>query len=309
MKPSTAISALVLTRFLISDVSCVSVTVESSLVRSETKPQKDEPVKLQLELQPSGSMQPSREGGSSKVGKPMCELDWPLGPEGGCKCTDEAKHNLILEEDECMEAARQAGVSAPFLTFRLHSEWYDHHPKGCFKQTCSEDPKGICYFFNPVGDNPAQCRNQTKLTNGEDAPKVTGQPVCKREKYLNGTTNANDGCPTGYQNIMDADYCAEAANCIGITAGSEFRVTSKNQSRHDDFPNGCFVDNRDGKVYFNPPLENWEPPKSPVGTPLCNNSESTFFKGKAGAGDTDMSARAGEASTATTTTTTAAPAI
>lgn len=304
MKPVSSIAVLALTRFLISDVSCVSVTVEGSLVRSESK-QKDEPVKMQLELQPSGAMQPSREDDSA-VGKAMCEMDWPLGPEGGCKCADEAKHNLILEEDECMEAARQAGVSAPFLTFRLHSEWYNHHPKGCFKQSCSQDPKGICYFFNPVGDNPARCKNETKLVNGNDAPEVTGQPVCKRPKYQNGTLNSNEGCPTGYQNIIDAAYCKDAAVCMGITQGSEFRVTSKNQSRHDDFPKGCFVDNKDGKVYFNPLLENWVAPRSPFGTPLCNNSESTFFEGTGGTGGTDVSARAGEASTVTTTT--AAPA-
>jgi len=300
--------------FLISDVSSVSITAETTVIRSEKKFQEVRPSgeirEVELEMQPSGATEPELgHGDAAGVTNEMCSLDFPLGPEGDCKCADEAKHELILEEDICMEAARQAGVSAPWLTFRLHAEWYNHHPKGCFKQSCTQDPKGICYFFNPVGDNPAKCANRTKLVNGDDAPAVTGQPVCKRPKYQNGTMDSNVGCPAGYANIIDHDTCVEAAVCKGLSRGTEFRVTSKNQSRHDDFPTGCFVSSSDGKAYFNPPLENWLAPHSPKGKPLCNNSDFTFFKaaeGGAGTAGADISDRAGEASTATTTT--AAPA-
>ena len=70
----------------------------------------------------------------------------------------------------CIEAAKQAGVTAPSGSFRINSDYFHKRPKGCFKFPCSEDPNGICYFFNPIGNEPAKCSG-TKLPDGSE-PEV-----------------------------------------------------------------------------------------------------------------------------------------
>lgn len=280
----------------ISDVSCVTLTADK-MVRSEKK---------EMEISDSGEMRltPHASDDVHDSTADMCDVDFPLGGAGGCACSDETSHELILQEEMCRVAAAQAGVTAPD-NFRLKSEWFNHHPKGCFVDTCS-DTKGVCYFYNPIGNLPAQCGNWT-MPNG-DQPQVTGHPVCQRARYQNGTIDGNDGCANDYGVVMDETNCSEAAICLGYCEGTEFRVTSLNQSRHDDFPVGCFINTapgQDGCVYYNPPLENWEPPRTPVGTPVCNVTVRTWIDS---AGDiSGGSVNVDENRVDTTTTTTLAP--
>jgi len=237
-----------------------------------------------VELFADGDMQVTYQHHESRARESdMCDVDYPLGNEGTCDCADSANHQIILQEEMCVQAAFEAGVSTPLGSFRLQPEWTNHHPKGCFKDTCSSDPKGQCYFFNPIGNLPAQCAGTTHLLNGDAAPQVTGVPVCRRAKYLNGTADTNGGCPDQYGVIMNENNCSEAATCLGDGTGSEFRVDVLNESQHDHYPLGCFVNSgpgQDGKVYFNAPLAGRSttanPPTNPLGTPICNVTVRTY---------------------------------
>lgn len=275
MALSHSLAILTLARFLINDVSC-------AVIRSE---------KEAVELTADGEVRPAARPEARPAARVStreieeCSRDFALGAEGGCTCEDPANHQLIDKEDECAFAAGHAGVVAPVVTgeapFRLSSEWYHYHPKGCFKDACKEDPQNICYFFNPIGDEPAQCAGNATLPGRPDvpAPQVTGQPVCQRPRYLNGTVNVNGGCPqdSKYAVIMNETACEDAALCLGYTKGAQFLVTHANQSRYDDFPLGCFINTNDGLAYYNPQLVNWEPPKNPIGYNLCNVTETVFF--------------------------------
>lgn len=288
---------------LLGEVSCVTMTPEerSSLIRTETSLIRRNAAdsKETMELSAAGYTE-------SKYEEASCDgdFDYPLGSDGTCVCDDPDHQELIGQEEMCLEAATQAGVSAPPSNFILNEEWFNFHPKGCFKDTCKSDPKGQCYFFNPIGNFPAKCGNYS-LPDGS-RPPVTGVPVCRRVKYMNGTVDGNGGCPIDYGVIMDETNCTVAAECLGYCKGDEFRVTSLNQSRHDDFPQGCFRksgDGEDGCVYYNPPLENWNEPKGPKGTPICNVTKRTWINAhRGGTSASFVEDRAGP------TTITAAPA-
>lgn len=212
-------------------------------------------------------------GDDSAKESDMCDVDYPLGKDS-CNCGKD-DHFLILQEEMCIQAAKEAGVTAPKDSFRIPSEWFQIRPKGCFKFPCSEDPKGICYFFNPIGNDPHGCDNSTGAA-------VEGTPVCKRAKFLNGTVDGNDGCPVGYQVIMNENNCSEAGICLGFCEGSEFRAAVVNESKHDEYPLGCFIHKTEGCVYYNPPIAGYGPPSRPLGTPICNVSTITHFPPKVG---------------------------
>lgn len=228
-----------------------------------------------------------------------CDFDYPAGVEGTCTCTHTGAagqwgaDDLILDQDECVIAAAEAGVSTTILDqsvtpFAISSDWEEKRPKGCFKQTCAEDANKNCYFYNPIGNTPAKCEGTAKLADGSAAPDVTGTPICKRPRFLYGTNfsgasgfPSDGGCPAEYGVIMDRQNCSDVAKCLGLPPGPDDMpsnvelVTDLNQSRFDDFPMGCFINTGhnnfvQGKVYFNPPLENWLNPKNPVGQPICN---------------------------------------
>lgn len=196
----------------------------------------------------------------------MCDFDYPVGtgqakvgdgskipedPENGCDCADTTNHQLILQEEMCIQAAKEAGVTAPTGVFLIPSELGHDRPKGCFKLPCKEDVRGICYFFNGIGDTPYGCLKAADGTLGKiftDGRKrqIKGVPVCSRPKFLNGTIDGNDGCPNGYGVVMDEDKCREAGTCLGACEGEEFRKGVLNQSQHNDFPEGCFFEKAQG---------------------------------------------------------------
>jgi len=202
----------------------------------------------------------------------MCNDDFPLGNEGVPKCGDaNADYSQILQEHLCIEAGRQANATVAHLKFKLTWEWFEKRPRGCFKYNCAEDPKGVCYFFNPIGDEPLH---------------PTGTPVCSRPRYLNATSvDGTNGvkCPDQYQKIDgptegDEDACQEAATCLGYCEGTEFREAIQNASMYDEFPLGCFIHEQQGCVFYNPPqAAGTALPKSPVGVPICNVSSVTYF--------------------------------
>jgi len=311
---------LVLTRFLIIDVSSVAITAqpEKSLVRSEQG-------QKAAEVLSSGEMrhnsQPQVEAGE----KVACSNTWdfPMGINGTHECASPttpingSEHSRITSPELCQQAANEAGLSVGTAKLVQENRFVlpengdltslrDLRPKGCHKHPCVEDPKGVCYFYNPIPDDEIdQSRN------------VTGIPVCHRKKYLNGTQfdgtaaqpDANAGCPGDYGVIMDLDNCTEVANCLGFAAGrvaSQGEVTLTdgfayqtfgdasasvqwgNQSRYDDFPVGCFINTRGapgdgeyGRVFFNEALVGWDLPKKPVGTPLCNVTVQVWWEAAA----------------------------
>lgn len=303
---------------LIVDVACIALTSERAMMRSE---------KAVVEMQASGSMRESPpeqlvrdQGDDVDVDvadeTDMCDVDYPMGKDA-CHCADEEKHSLILQEEMCIQAANEAGVTAPVGHFRIGAEFFHKRPKGCFKYECSEDPKGVCYFFNPIGNIPHKCdTNNTELAASNSTPEVKGLPVCKRAKFLNGTVDSNEGCPTGYDVIMNENNCSEAGICLGYCEGAEFREAMANESRRDEFPEGCFIhkstNKSQGCVFYNPPLEGWGKPKKPVGTPICQVRNvtswahlpaSSLYKGPAAA-----TAAAANTTAPAAATTAAAPA-
>jgi len=310
---------LALTRLLISDVSCVSLTQESTVMRSEKK-QKTEV--MELRASGAGAMQP--ETSSDVRDDAICREDFPVAPEGDCNCTE--GHTRVTNEQECMDAASFSGASTFWYNFRLNAAWEHYHPQGCFKATCQEAPSGVCYYFNGMGDQPAKCSGIDLLIEPKQ-PALTGQAVCRRKTYDFGANNANDGCPAGYSNIMVEATCTEAAEClpktIGVIPGGESNiVTVRNQSQFDDFPHGCFLNRaspnnsahlehagitsnlqNEDKVFFNPTLENWELPKHPIGVPLCKVTTRTEWVGVATHSGINTTARAGAATTVAAPTT------
>lgn len=263
---------LAATGLLIAVVSGVSV----GLMRAEGK--------TSVELHASGAIltEPSREMDEDySLETDMCDLDYPLGKDG-CGCHD--GHNQILQEEMCIQAAKEAGATAPQGKFKIGSEYFHKRPKGCFKFPCSEDPRGICYFYNPIGntDGPAKCAN-TPITDstlcGETPcmPEVEGMPVCSRPKYLNGSIDGVGDCPAGYQVVMNENNCSEEATCLGYCEGAEFREAVMNHSMHDEFPEGCFIHKVEGCVYYNPPLPAFGNPARPKGTSICNVTSTVSY--------------------------------
>lgn len=293
MAPSFTLWVLALTRFLISDVSCVAITADSAIMRTEKK--------AAMELGASGELRSSAYDESSADG--FCNDDFPLGAEGQCDCADTTKHTIIEQEEMCIEAAKQAGVSTLPGKFRLESNWFNYHPKGCFKDVCSSDPKGQCYFFNPT-ETVAKCANIFMMDGSQ--PAVTGVPVCRRPKYLYGTVFAGGaftdaGCPDQYGVVMDENNCTQAASCLGEADGDEFRVTALNLSQHHDFPMGCFNNTHKfdegfvlGRVYYNPAIDGLGNPTDAYGTPICNVTVRTWINGgEVGTSTVNVEDRAG----------------
>jgi len=305
-----AVFLLASTGLLASLVTGVSITADNGLMRRELKDA--------VELQASGAMQstPSKQvhtngttGGTVSTAKPDwrdCDSDFPIGKDG-CNC--EEGHEMVEDEELCMLAATEAGVTAPSpnAVFKIQSPYFHIRPMGCFKFPCNkhESPNGICYFYNPIGVQPAKCggpklkRTKDDGTIEEYAPEVEGLPVCRRAKYLNGTKDSKDadgtshdelgGCPTGYAVIKDQDKCTLAANCGGFCQGSDFVIDVKNESRHNDFPEGCFIhDSEDSAgrrcVYYNAPLPpaasgtSWPTPTNVKGKSICNVTTITDFR-------------------------------
>jgi len=279
MAPSFYLSVLVFTR-LFSHASGVAV-----VMRSEEKGQ------AFVEADGSVGIRESESNGD------MCDVDYPLGNESTCDCVDTTHHSIILDEEMCKEAAKEAGLHAAEGKFMIHSAWFDKHPKGCFKDKCTSDAsdQSQCYFYNPATSR------QTKCVTGVHRDSVTGVPVCKRDRFVKGTPDTNGGCLVGgtvhadYGVIMDEDHCVETAICMGDALGEEFRVDVLDASLHDTHPLGCYIDTKeggDGKVRYNPPHENVVAPRFPKGTPLCNVTVRTWISGGGATGSSTVGVEA-----------------
>lgn len=215
----------------------------------------------------------------------MCDIDFPLGPDEGCSCQQvaaaEPQHSIILKQELCIEAANRHGAEME-AKFALESEWMNYHPKGCFKDACVDDPSKTCYFFNGIEPEPAKCPGSPQATGFVDVHpgKKVGTPVCQRKKYINGTTHtathSHGGCPNGYGVIFHELKCTEAGTCLGDRLATEFRVTANNESEHNVYPNGCFLDKATDMILFNNPhaLNGVEPtqPGRNGGTQICQVS-------------------------------------
>merc|ERR1719449_264935 len=94
-----------------------------------------------------------------------------------------------------------------------------------------------------------------------------------------GTKNTLNSCPTGYKIVDDEDYCKSTATCLSISQGSDFRIGEVNASKHLEYPRGCFVDNDNGKVYYNGPNSMGDG-KDVKGTPICVVEYATKWSDK-----------------------------
>lgn len=194
----------------------------------------------------------------------LCKIDYPLGVPDTNDCVDINNHTVVLDEAMCREAARLSNASAgggetsPFL---VAEEYSDYFPFGCFKIHGKPE-----YYFNPAGGYPKW---------------PMGIPICYKDKFKNGTTGANDGCPRGFQKILDDLTCRETALCLGLCINEDNYEYGVNVSapaedtrqadawKYDNFPRGCFIKPDDGCVYYNVPRD--YTPAGPIsGTPLCN---------------------------------------
>jgi len=199
-----------------------------------------------------------------------CDKDYPLGLWNTSECSsdDATSHQIIESEEMCLQAAEQANATAgdgAQRYFVIPSEWGDLHPKGCFVFPCHWDPGHVCYWFNSQEDTPLY---------------PWGAPVCSRPLFRNGTANTNSGCPSGYDVIMNENNCTEAAYCKSYCVEENYLVgegyPTHNASTHDVFPEGCFIHEEQGCVYYNEPYGP-NPPQNPKGIPLCNVTQITHF--------------------------------
>jgi len=220
----------------------------------------------------------------------LCDDDYPLGLADSNGCVDPDNHTLIDEDALCRSAAADVRATIDHNTFLVPTKYQEHRPKGCFIAAChtngDEDAgehhnttaslaqaPGKCVFYNPIGDN---------------ATNPVGTPLCTRKKYLLGKVNTNGiatDCPTGYHMIVEKDQCITASGCTPAPAanvGSPIdRQIPLNHSKHDEFPEGCFIDTSGiggvhHHVFFNAPLASFVAPTAPVGIPVCK--VSTFTK-------------------------------
>lgn len=294
---------------LASPVASVSVTVEKSLVRTEAKARVVDLGSKEFDINSLQRVTVSKDKPSQEEnsGISTCDLDYPLGPDH-CSCTDPddttRTNSFILDGEECLEAARQAQVSAPapISYWRLSSAddyWQVRYPRGCFvlqpttdnPTGCAHDPKGVCYFFNEIGTQPPYCTS-TAMSDGT-IPNMTegAKPVCKRAKYLYGTTNTNGqgtDCPLGYSLLNAQSGCLTASECQGYRTDcdAQFVIDSTNQSEYNIHPLGCFeaphknasrvnASSTDNCVYFNQRLPDaatgkaYPLPPNPKGKPIC----------------------------------------
>merc|ERR1719443_1979240 len=103
------------------------------------------------------------EDGSAAAGGLMCDFDFPMGAEEACECKEE-ESSMITNEDECVEAAKRYHLPMP-KNFELESEWFNYHPKGCFRDVCTYDHSKQCVYFNPSEKRPARCDKDKNFTD------------------------------------------------------------------------------------------------------------------------------------------------
>jgi len=188
-----------------------------------------------------------------------CEWDYVMGVEksNDCQTTDNATY--VNGRDECEEAAQLSGATVLHLQFEVNDAvLMNKRPNGCFKAPCHPGhSEHVCYFFNDKG------------TPSPDQIEF-GTPVCRRHKHKYGGPNTNGGCAEGYTVVDDRQICKESAKCMALVPSMDFDVGTQpnmNQSKHLDFPRGCFKGD-DLLAYYNPPNEMGNG-TNVTGTPIC----------------------------------------
>merc|ERR1719379_1023638 len=61
-----------------------------------------------------------------------CDRDYPLGNESTCNCSHPGDE-LILQQELCLQAAKEAGATAHDEEFLVKYDYGQVHPMGCFK--------------------------------------------------------------------------------------------------------------------------------------------------------------------------------
>lgn len=267
----TSVAAVIAAALFFEGADGATISVTSNGIIEQMKVIRKEQRHRDEVKRDGGSEEPHMEVDMDEGTDDMCDLDFIPGTKSVSSCGKAHKdYQQIMEQEQCIQAAVLANATVVKPRFRISSEWYDMHPRGCFKEECDEAPNGVCYWFNPIGDEP---KGGTK--------GIEGSPVCVRPKYLNGTAHARTGtkCANGYASVMNEDTCMKAGVCLGYCEGQEFRKGMFNASRYDEFPLGCFIHEEQGCVFFNPkPKGIKRLPLRPKGTPLCNVTSTTFFK-------------------------------
>lgn len=209
----------------------------------------------------------AKEEQSAEAGcRDFCLEAFPLGVPDSNRCVDYGVHTPILDRSMCEEAARQANATEglpnanPPAPFVVRTDYADYYPAGCFKLHGHG-----AYFYNEAGNYPKW---------------PMGIPVCQRQKFANGTTGTNAGCPTGFARIMNEDACERAAGCQGFCineADFQFGVNASvpstdtrmpDASFYNLKPSGCFIHPIDNCSYFNVP-QAAEPTGPLTGIPMC----------------------------------------
>lgn len=170
---------------------------------------------------------------------------------------------------------------------------------------------GYCYFFNPIGSPPPEgnlagvpvCYRPKLIlgtleydTTSTTTSTTTISPATTSNDTSNATSNATSSatslvdtsnvtnpsplatCRAGFQVINNSWDCRVASECLGLCRGdSNFAISQYVNSLFDYYPEGCFREEHTQCVYFNERPPNWpDPPKWPVGTPICNVTHQTL---------------------------------
>lgn len=241
----------------------------------------------------------------------MCDEDFTLGDmdQNGCKSTTASNgtvltHTKVRTLAECHEAAAQGHAHQPAATAFLISEsWFRKHPVGCFAYACTGSDGSRNDTAHAIGDNTAGVGHTCYFFNefGADDQldsSITGTPICKRDRFLMGTSDTRGTCPLGYGIInktmmaemvertgdrgayqTNAEWvCREALGCKAITPASYFLPDEVRPEFKNEEPAGCFQ-SQDGVGYYNMELN--DPPTPPTcgpgasdankcqGTPVC----------------------------------------
>jgi len=215
--------------------------------------------------------------------------DYITGVNGVDRC-QRAEHRFITSDTMCKEAANEMNLDMLGVLseteeggFYTHSDHYLKFPRGCYKAKCGNDdsnPDKQCIFFNRVAD----------LNNIENPTEENSTNICARDKFRTGTVDSNGTanattCPVDYVVMMDRVPCEEAAQQLGSPKGSDgaganFLIGVFNRTKHDMFPQGCFMNSDTNRTFLNPRRPMLDPanssnlnmdwiPGNPIGTPIC----------------------------------------
>jgi hypothetical protein len=201
---------------------------------------------------------------------PGCEdQDYLVGAANSNECPDGT--TKVTSDSMCRYAASfgDAHADDEHNRFNLQDDIdFRRHPYGCFYQDCHPDgddtqPEEPCYFRH-AGDEE---------NVNTSRPDFSGKPICKRQRYVNGTTNGQ-GCGqhSDYSVVMDFAHCVKLCSKLGDRCAHHFEIAKgarPNFTQHHDYPAGCFWIKTAGttEVFYN--SESSGADGEVKGTPLC----------------------------------------